>query len=89
MLESALRVTGTKQEDWTISRESSHERFSTGMKEIKEGKHSSFPKIMSRVFFADGGGNFASGKATMNALLGLPEESLDEATKLAMEKAMG
>lgn len=87
MLESTLRVTGTAKDDWTITREPAQERFSTGMNEVKQGKHTGFPKMMSRVFYPDGCGDFEHNKGTLNRLLGLPTEDIDEATKAAIERA--
>ena len=90
MLESALRVTGTKKEDWTITKEPSHERYSTGVKELKQGNRAGFAKLMySRVFYPDGRGNFEHNKGTLNSLLGLPKEDIDEATKAAIERSKG
>lgn len=88
MFESLLRVTGSKSEDWTITKELAHERVAAGLKEIQEGKHSGFAKkLYTRVFFPDGYGDFELNKGTLNSLLGLPKEDLDEATKVAVERA--
>ncbi|MCJ1478361.1 hypothetical protein MMC13_007041 [Lambiella insularis] len=87
MLASALRVTGTTEEEWIVTKEPMRERFTGGMKELKEGKHSGFPKLMSRVFFPDGCGDFEHRKGTLNSLLGLPEEDIDGATRVAIERA--
>ena len=87
MLESALRVTGTKQDDWIITKEPVQERYSSGIKEIQEGKHSGFPKMFARAFYPDGCGDFEHNKGTLNSLLGLPREDIDEATKVAIERS--
>lgn len=87
MLESTLRVTGTQSNDWTITKEPAHERFATGMKEMQEGKRASFAKLMARGFYADGCGDFEHGKGTLNGVLGLPDEDIDEATQAAMERS--
>ena len=88
MLESALRVTGTKENDWTIKKEPAQERYSGGIKEMKEGKRIGFAKMMyTRVFYPDGSGDFEHNKGTLNALLGLPKEDIDEATKIAIERS--
>lgn len=88
MLASALRVTGIKETDWIISKEPSHERYSSGIEEMKEGKKIGFAKMMyTRVFYADGCGNFEHNKGAISALLGLPEEDTDEATGVAMERS--
>ena len=87
MLESALRVTGTKEADWTITTEPAEEAFATGQKLLKEGNNEGFAKFLySRIFFPDGCGNFEHNKGTLNSMLGLPKESLDEATKVAVER---
>ena len=88
MFESALRVTGTKEDDWTITQEPVQERYSSGVKEIQEGKRIGFAKMMgSRVFYPDGCGDFEHNKGTLNKLLDLPEENIDEATKAAIERS--
>lgn len=88
MLESALRVTGTKEDDWTIAKEPSQERYSSGIKEIQEGKRIGFAKMMyTRVFYPDGCGDFEHNKGTINSLLDLPKENIDEATKAAIERS--
>lgn len=40
------------------------------------------------MFFPDGSGDFEGGKGTQNALLGLLEEDIDEATKVAIQRAV-
>ena len=88
MLESALRVTGTKEDDWTITKEPSQERYSSGIKEMQEGKRIGFAKMMyTRVFYPDGCGDFEHNKGTLNSLLDLPKDDIDEATKAAIERS--
>ncbi|EED20736.1 conserved hypothetical protein [Talaromyces stipitatus ATCC 10500] len=88
MLESLLRVTGTKSEDWNITKVPADERLAEGLKEIQEGKHSGFAKkLYTRAFYPDGFGDFEHNEGTLNSLLGLPKEDLDEATKVAVERA--
>lgn len=88
MLASVLRVTDTKDADWTITKESSRERFTTGLEEIKEGKRIGFVKMLyTRVFFPDGSGDTEHNKGSVNKVLGLPKEDLDEATGRAVERA--
>ena len=43
--------------------------------------------MYTRVFFPDGSGDFESNKGTLNAVLNLPVEDLDEATGRAIERA--
>jgi hypothetical protein len=40
----------------------------------------------TRIIFEDGAGNFES-KGTLNGLLSLPEEDIDEATRAAIERS--
>ena len=87
MLASAVRVTRSKESDWTITNEPVQERYATGAKEVKEGKMIGFAKMgKARVFYPDGCGNFEH-KGTVNKALGLPEEDLDEATRVALERS--
>lgn len=87
MLASVLRVTGAKEDDWTITKEPVQEAFATAVKQIKEGKREAFSKFLySRIFFPDGCGDFEHNKAILNSMLGLPKEDLDEATKVAIER---
>ena len=88
MLDSAVRVTGTEEADWIVTREPSHERYSSGVKEIQEGKRTGYAKVMcTRVFYPDGCGDFEHNKGTLNALLDLPTEDIDEMTKVAIERS--
>lgn len=81
-------MTGTKESEWTITKEPSVERYTTGNKEIGEGKRVGFAKMMyTRVFYTDGCGDTEHSKGTLNALLGLPKEDIDEATKIAIERS--
>lgn len=51
MLESALRVTGTRADDWSITKEPARERFPTGIKEMQEGRRVGFARTIARVFY--------------------------------------
>lgn len=86
MLASALRVTSTKDSDWTITHESARERFAAGVQEVKEGKMQGFQKFAARLLFDDGCGDFESSKGTLNDVLGLPKQDIDQATKVAIER---
>jgi len=82
-----MRVTDTRQSDWTVTKEPSHERYATGLKQIKKGERVGFAKMLyTRVWYPDGSGNFEENKGTINDLLGLPKEDLDEATRAAMKR---
>lgn len=87
MFESAFRVTGATEKDWTITKESAKERYENGVKEMNQGDRIEFVKILdTRIFFEDGAGNFES-KGTLNGLLGLPKEDIDEVTRAAIERS--
>ncbi|KAJ5178775.1 hypothetical protein N7492_001985 [Penicillium capsulatum] len=87
MLESALRVTGTKETDWTIMKESSHERYTKGLADMQSGSQDGFVKMLyTRIFYPDGCGNIDH-KGLANESLGLPTEDLDQATQRAIDRA--
>ncbi|KAL8745610.1 MAG: hypothetical protein Q9190_002264 [Brigantiaea leucoxantha] len=86
MLESVLRVTGTKESDWTITSEPSIERYQKGMEMMQAKNFLGYVQMMyTRVFYQDGSGNFTKSRGLQNEALGLPKEDLDEWTKKAME----
>ena len=88
MLNSALRVTDTNEEDWTISKEPAQERIAAGIAESNDGKRAGFAKMFfTKVFVPGMGGDFEHTKGTMNGLLGLPKDNLDEATRDAIERS--
>lgn len=84
MLASVLRVTGEKESDWAITSEPTKARYERGAKMMSEGDFEGFCILMyTRVFFPDGAADFTS--KLNNKDLGLSEESVDEATKTALE----
>nr|POE94397.1 hypothetical protein CFP56_16637 [Quercus suber] len=90
MFASALRVTGTTEADWITTNEPSHERYAAGIAAIKQGQRIGFAKMMyTRVFYPDGCGDFEHNKGTLNEVLGLPKEDLDEATQRAFDRSRG
>lgn len=87
MLDSALRVIGTKIEDWKITKEPAQQRYKEGLEAMKGGDRMGFPKQMySRVFYPDNSGNHEKTRGLVNDLLGLPKEDIDEATKRAIQR---
>lgn len=85
MFESIKRVTGTTDSDWTITKEPSLDRWKDGIEAVKKGDMTGFGKLLyTRVFFPNGDGDYESSEGLHNHLLGLPEEDLDEATKLGV-----
>ncbi|KOS36849.1 hypothetical protein ACN38_g12385 [Penicillium nordicum] len=81
MFESVKRVTKTTDADWTITQESVAQRFKEGQEGMKVHNWNVFTKMLySRMFFANGDGDYESRRGLDNKLLGLPVEDLDEAT---------
>ena len=88
MLDSALRVTGTTLDDWTITKQPVQERYAEGVKELQSGNRLGFGKLLyARDFYPDGCGDYEKTRGLMNKELGLPKEDLDEATKAAIARA--
>ncbi|KAI4253651.1 MAG: hypothetical protein L6R42_007502 [Xanthoria sp. 1 TBL-2021] len=89
MLDSVLRVTKTDIKDWTITKESSKERYEKGMARLRGGDYAGMVVGMySRNFFPDGSGNHSVTKGLDNEKLGLPKEDLDEFTEVAVKQAL-
>ncbi|KAI9929678.1 hypothetical protein MW887_001153 [Aspergillus wentii] len=86
MFDSLKRVTGTDDADWTISNETSAQRWRDGRDELQSGQYTGFIKqLYSRIFFPGGDGDYETTPGTHNAVLGLPKEDLDEATRRSVE----
>ncbi|PYI06937.1 putative isoflavone reductase family protein [Aspergillus sclerotiicarbonarius CBS 121057] len=84
MFDSVKRVTGTTDADWTITHEDTKKRYEAGLAQVKVGNMAGFSKLLyARAFYPDAASNL-SVKA-QNELLGLPEESLDESTKVGID----
>ncbi|GFF51440.1 hypothetical protein IFM58399_09066 [Aspergillus lentulus] len=84
IFESVKRVTGTTDADWTITHEDTKKRYEDGLALVKGGNMAGFSKLLyARAFYPDDASDF-SAKA-QNDLLGLPEESLDEATQVGID----
>jgi len=90
MLESILRVTGGKREDWSITKEPARERWAKAVEAVKGGERMAYVRQMyTRIFFDDGNGNYEKSRGVANEILGLPKEDLDEATTRAIKRAAG
>jgi len=88
MLASVMRVTGTREEEWKISRVDARERLETARREKEEGSLKAFRRHMYMRYFVDEEGLFEKTHGLSNAALGLPlVEDLDEATRRAVELA--
>lgn len=88
MFDSVKRVTGTSDADWTITKESTADRYKTSKAAILQGDNHAYVKFLySRTFYPNGGGDFESTRGLHNEILGLPSEELEPATSIAI--AMG
>lgn len=86
ILKSVFRVTGTEQSQWTIDERPVQEYYDEGVEARKQGRMREVGRqVYSRVFFDDDAGNFEKRIGTWNQMLGLPQEDIDEATKLAVK----
>lgn len=86
MLDSLNRVLGTTDSDWDIKYEPVEKRIKEGAEELSRGVFTGFAKSMyGKVFLSSNEvSNFAA-TGSDNAALGLPQESLDEATKRTVD----
>lgn len=90
MLQSVLRVTGTRPEDWKITRTTAKERWKSGQELFKNGDMAGFVRLSyARAFFPDDPQNFkmrtSSRGGLDNEVLGLAQEDLDEFTRLGLD----
>jgi len=90
MLDSLHRVLGTSDKDWEIRTENSTKRYHDGLAEMKSGQMTGFAKALyTRVFYpSDKDKHKADGwyeDKIQNELLGLPIESLDEASERTVD----
>ncbi|KAI9150635.1 CipA protein [Paramyrothecium foliicola] len=89
MFESLLRVTGTQREDWEVKSQNSSERYQSGLALLQQGERTGFMRALYvRSFYPEEPGRAAGGFGPVhglhNELLGLPEEDLDERTRVAV-----
>lgn len=84
MFESVKRVTGTSNADWTITHEDTKKRYEDGLAQVKVGNMAGFSKMLYARAFYPNDSNDLSDKAH-NGLLGLPDENLDESTKVGID----
>ena len=86
MLESVLRVTGADLKDWKVTKVPVKEHYKSGLEEFQKGNRAGFAQLLySRCFFPESNGNFGAIRGLHNNVLGLPEEDLDEFTKIAVQ----
>jgi hypothetical protein len=89
MFASVLRVTGTKQSDWSVSYEPTKERFEKARVAMLAGDRIAFGRMLYAKCFFPGENNMCNfDKCGLdNEALGLPEESLDEFTRVGIDMA--
>ncbi|KAK2811494.1 hypothetical protein FQN50_002117 [Emmonsiellopsis sp. PD_5] len=90
MFESVMRVTGTGEGDWKVTKVGVEGRWEGAKKEVLEGGDlMKFVRmIYSRIFFEGGDGDYEGSRGLDNEVLGLPVEDLDEATKVAVKMGL-
>ena len=84
MFESVKRVTGTTDTDWTLTHEATKKRYEDGLAQVRAGNMAGFSKLLYARAFYPNQSSQLSIKA-QNEVLGLPDESLDESTKVAID----
>jgi len=88
MLESVMRVTNTKIEDWKISKEPVKQRYAAGCADLQSGNFRGIGKMLyGRIFFPDDCGNHEKTRGLQNEMLGLPKENIDDFTRIAIHRA--
>ncbi|KAK3302865.1 uncharacterized protein B0T15DRAFT_437868 [Chaetomium strumarium] len=86
ILDSLHRVLNTTDEDWVISYEPAGKRAQDGLEEFSKGIITGMAKNMyAKLFIRSKAGELDYAEGLANEVLGLPEESLDGATKRAVE----
>jgi hypothetical protein len=82
MFKAVKRVTRTSDDDWTITHESSEERWKDGFAAVMKGNFGQFTKMLySRMYFRNGGGDY---EPLDNKSLSLPVEDLDQYTAIGV-----
>lgn len=88
MFDSVKRVTGTTDEDWTVTKEPSGPRYQDGLAALYKGDMNGFARLLyTRAFFPGASVDYESVRGLSNDVLGLPKEDLDEATKEGVHMA--
>ncbi len=78
-------MTATTDADWTITHESAEKHWTDGQAALQQGDMKAFPKMLySRMFVANGDGDYQSSRGLHNDLLGLTVEELDESTAIGV-----
>lgn len=86
MLDSLHHILGTSDVDWEITFESTSKRAMDGMAEFAEGSIKGIGKAMyAKLFMKSRAGDLEPSKELDNEKLGLPVETLDDATRTAVD----
>ncbi|KAI0205734.1 putative oxidoreductase CipA [Astrocystis sublimbata] len=93
IFQHVLRVSGTKESDWSIKYEPAVERYEEAKKRLVSGDRSAYQRMLyTRTFYDNGDGDFETRHGLDNDRLGLAKEtqgSLDEEIKEALKLAEG
>ncbi|RYP46613.1 hypothetical protein DL768_007235 [Monosporascus sp. mg162] len=81
LLESAKRVTGTRDEDWTVISEDPEDVIKAAQEEVAKGNGGAGIRILFALLFSEGMGGDYSAKVIDYKKLGLEPEDLDEVMK--------
>jgi len=85
MFASLLRVTNTKESDWTITYEPTKERYEKAKQAMAGGDRIAFGRMLYALGFFPGNLDFDSKGGPDNEALGLPQEDFDEWTRKGWE----
>jgi hypothetical protein len=85
MFEAVQKATGTTEKDWKIKSEPARERLVTARQRMRMGDHKAFATVLYTRYFIEDAGLYEKSHGLNNDQLGLPKESLDSATKRAVD----
>ena len=87
ILEAVQRVTGTTDADWRIETLDADAYIEEGKAKLARGELAGMVNVLGGMLFKGGmGGDYESVRGTSNAVLGLPQESLDGAVREIVAK---
>jgi hypothetical protein len=86
ILDAVQRVTGTTDQDWTITNGDAKKFIEEGGAKMATGDFTGMVNLLyGAVMKGDMGGDYESVKGVSNGVLGLPKEDLDEAVRTALK----
>ena len=83
ILASVQRVAGTKPEEWEVGHMAAQDHIQEGKDMIAKGNGFGSMNVLMGLLVSDGNGNYE--EKVINKELGLPEESMDEVVKAALQ----